>query len=118
MAPQYELIFIFFSVIVGVVAAAYFYLSTGAFEHLHLLQRPIKWIAAGIFLIAIGVLMAAFISYEEQQGFQLYFYQLPLQVLFYVIHIIGSIAILLGARQFTYHPRSRGDVVDVALQGK
>jgi hypothetical protein len=118
MAAQYELIFIFFSVIVGVISAAYFYLSAGAFDHLHLLQRPIKWIAAGIFLIALGVLMAAFISYEEQQGFQLYFYQMPLQVLFYVIYIIGSLAILLGARQFTYHPRAHGDVVDVALQGK
>jgi putative Ca2+/H+ antiporter (TMEM165/GDT1 family) len=118
MAAQYELIFIFFSVIVGVVSAAYFYLSTGAFEHLHLLQRPIKWVAAGIFLIAIGVLMAAFISYEEQQGLQLFFYELPLQVLFYIVYIIGSLLILFGARQFTYRPHDRGDVVDVALQGK
>jgi membrane protease YdiL (CAAX protease family) len=118
MAAQYELIFIFFSVIVGVVAAAYFYLSTGAFEHLHLLQRPIKWIAFGVFLITIGVLLAAFISYLEAQSLQLDFYGLPLQVLFYIIYIIGSLAILLGARQFTYRPHSRGDVVDVALQGK
>lgn len=114
MAAQYELIFIFFSVIVGVVSAAYFYLSTGAFDNLHLLQRPIKWIAGGIFLIAIGVLMAAFISYEEQQGYQLYFYDLPLQVLFYIIYIIGSIMILVGARKFTASPRE--SVVDVSLQ--
>ncbi len=118
MTAQYELIFIFFSVIVGVISAAYFYISTGTFEHLHLLQRPIKWIAGGIFLIALGVLTAAFISYEEQQGFQLYFYELPLQVLFYIIYIIGSLAILFGARQFTYRPHGHADVVDVSLQSK
>lgn len=114
MIAEYELIFIFFSVIIGVIAAAYFYLSAGAFDHLHLLQRPLKWIAAGMFLIAVGVLMAAFISYEEQQGFQLYFYELPLQVLFYIIYIIGSIMILVGARKFTASPRE--SVVDVSLQ--
>ena len=118
MSAPYELTFIFVSVIVGMISAAYFYLSTDAFAHLHLLQRPIKWIAAGIFLIAIGVLLAAFISYLDAQGLQLYFYDLPLQVLFYIIYIIGSLAILFGARQFSYRPHDRGDVVDVALQGK
>lgn len=118
MTAQYELIFIFLSVIIGVVSAAYFYLSADAFDSLSLLQRPIKWIAAGIFIIALGVLMAAFISYEEQQGFQLYFYDLPLQVFFYIIYIIGSALIFVGARQFTYRPHSRADIVDVSLQGK
>lgn len=116
MAAQYQLIFIFMSVIVGVVAASYFYISAGAFEHLHLLQRPLKWIATGMFLIAIGVLMAAFISFEEQQGLQLFFYDMPLQVVFYVIYIVGSLLIFFGARQFTYRPH--GDVVDVSLQSK
>ncbi len=118
MSAPYELTFIFVSVIIGIISAAYFYLSTDTFASLRLLQRPIKWIAAGIFLIAVGVLMAAFISYEEQQGLQLYFYDLPLQVFFYIIYIIGSLGILFGARQFSYRPRGRGDVVDVALQGK
>lgn len=116
MSGPYELIFIFASVIIGVIAAAYFYLSTDTFKHLHLLQRPIKWIAGGIFLIAIGVLTAAFISYEEQRGFILYFYDLPLQALFYIIYIIGSLMIMVGARRFTY--RSHSDVVDVSLQGR
>lgn len=116
MPAQYELILIFFSVIIGVVAAAYFYISAGAFENLHLLQRPLKWIAAGMFIIAIGVLMAAFISYEDTQGLKLFFYGLPLQVVFYLIYILGSVMILFGARQFTYRPH--GGVVDVSLQGK
>jgi hypothetical protein len=62
------------------------------------------------------VLLAAFISYEEQQGLILYFYNLPLQALFYVIYIIGSLMIMVGARKFTYRPHA--DVVDVSLQGR
>lgn len=117
MTDQFELVFIFFSVIVGVVAAAYFYISAGVFDRLNLLQRSLKWIAAGIFVIAIGVLMAAFISYEEKQGFVLIFYGLPLQVLFYILYIIGSSMILIGARKFTHRSR-KDNVVDVSLQGR
>lgn len=116
MTAQYELVFIFVSVIIGVIAAAYFYISAGAFENLHLIQRPLKWIAAGMFIITIGILMAAFISYEEAQGLQLFFYGFPLQVVFYFVYIIGSIMIFFGARQFTYRPH--GGIVDVSLQGK
>ena len=104
MTPQLELILIFIAVIVGVVSAAYFYISANVFENLHLLQRPLKLISSGMFIIAIGVLLAAFISYEAQQGFDLYFYGAPLQIFFYILYIIGSVMILLGSRKFTYRP--------------
>jgi len=117
MSDQVELIFIFFSVIVGVVAAAYFYISAGVFVHLNLLQRSLQLISSGMFIIAIGVLMAAFISYEDKQGFELVFYGLPLQVLFYIIYIIGSCMILIGSRGFT-HRSNKNNVVDVSLQGR
>lgn len=115
-SAHYELVFIFLSVIVGVLSAAYFYLSTRAFDNLHMLQRPLRWIAVGMFLIAIGVLLAAFISYEEKQGFELLFYGLPLQVFFYILYIVGSCSIFFGARRFTRRPQS--GTVDVALQGR
>ncbi len=117
MTDQLELIFIFFSVIIGVVAAAYFYISAGVFVHLNLLQRSLQLISSGMFIIAIGVLMAAFISYESKLGFELIFYGLPLQVLFYIIYIIGSLLILVGSRGFTHRSR-KDNVVDVSLQGQ
>jgi uncharacterized protein YacL len=111
MNETYQLIFIFASVIIGVVSTAYFYLSAGIF--MPLLQRPLKSIAAGMFIIAIGVLLAAFISYEAEQGIVLDFYGIPLAAYFYVLYIVGSIMIAFGARQFTHHPKK---VMDVSLQ--
>lgn len=61
-----ELVLIFVAVICGVVSASYFYLSTDIF--INLLQKPLKYIASGMFIISLGVLMAAFISYESKQG--------------------------------------------------
>ncbi|MDQ2932916.1 MAG: hypothetical protein M3Q80_00855, partial [bacterium] len=83
---------------------AYFYLSSNVFDHLRKLQRPLKLISAGMFIIALGVLLAAFISYGEQLGFELYFAQLPLEVYFYIMYIIGSLMIFFGSRQFIYKP--------------
>jgi hypothetical protein len=107
MYPQIELILIFVSVIIGVVSAAYFYISANVFANLNMLERPLKLISSGMFVIAIGVLLAAFISYEAEQGFDLFFYGLPLQIFFYVLYIIGSLMILLGARKFTYRPAGK-----------
>lgn len=110
-SDQVELILIFLAVITGVVSAAYFYLSTDVF--LGLMKRPLKFVSLGMFVIAIGVLLAAFISYESKQGIQLYFYNIPLQAIFYILYIIGSLMIGIGARQFTKRPTSQ--VADVSL---
>lgn len=115
MTPdQYELILIFVAVIVGVVTAAYFYLSAEGFARLRLFQSSLKYIATGTFIIALGVLLAAFITYEAKLGFDLFLYGVPLQAIFYILYIIGSVLILMGARRFTSRPR--GSVVDVSLQ--
>ncbi|MEK7641755.1 MAG: hypothetical protein AAB365_02055 [Patescibacteria group bacterium] len=115
MTPdQYELILIFISVIVGVITAAYFYISAESFPRLRLFQSSLKYIALGMFVIASGVLLAAFISYEAKQGFDLFLYGIPLQAFFYVLYIFGSISILIGARKFTARPKE--SVVDVSLQ--
>ena len=115
MTPdQYELILIFVSVIVGVITATYFYLSAESFPRLQLFQSSLKYLATGTFIIALGVLLAAFITYEAKQGFDLFLYGVPLQAVFYILYIIGSVLILLGARKFTYRPKQA--VVDVSLQ--
>lgn len=114
MTPdQYELILIFTAVIVGVVTAAYFYISAEGFSRLKLFQSSLKFIALGMFIIAVGVLVAAFISYEEKQGYDLYLYGIPLQAAFYLLYIIGSIFIILGGRRFTSKPTQ--PIVDVSL---
>ena len=114
MTEKYELILIFVAVIVGVVSAAYFYVTAGIF--MDLLKRPLKLISSGMFVIAIGVLLAAFISYESSIGFSAYLYGIPLQAAFYVLYIIGSVMIALGARRFTAHPRTK--VADVSMAQK
>lgn len=112
MTNQLELILIFVAVIIGVVSAAYFYFSIGIF--MDRLKRPLKLISAGMFVIAIGVLLAAFISYEASLGASVSLYGLPLQTVFYLLYIAGSIMIAFGARKFTAHPKEK--VADVSLQ--
>ncbi len=102
MANKIELILIFFSVICGVISAAYLYASADIF--VNLLRRPIKYISGGMFIIAIGVLLAAFISYESQLGSAFLFYGIPLQAFFYLFYLAGSVLIAIGARQFTHKP--------------
>ena len=112
-SDKYELILIFVSVIIGVITAAYFYISAESYSRLRLLQSSLKYFALGMFVIATGVLLAAFINYEAQQGFDLYLYGIPLQAFFYVLYIIGSVFTLIGARSFT--SRANKPVVDVSL---
>ncbi|HTK33583.1 MAG TPA: hypothetical protein VL335_03540 [Candidatus Paceibacterota bacterium] len=112
MAEKLQLILIFVAVICGVVSATYFYTSAGIF--MNLLRKPLRLISSGMFLIAIGVLLAAFISYESQLGLELYVGNIPLSAFFYILYIIGSIVIGLGARQFATHP-SGNNVVDVSM---
>ena len=95
----------------GVVSATYFYASAGIF--MNLLKKPLRLVSSGMFLIALGVLLAAFISYESGQGVNFYISGIPLSAFFYVLYIIGSIVIAIGARQFSTHPS--GKVVDVSL---
>ncbi|MDD5165391.1 MAG: hypothetical protein PHG25_02540 [Candidatus Pacebacteria bacterium] len=113
MADKLQLILIFVAVICGVVSATYFYTSAGIF--MHLLRKPLRLISLGMFLIAIGVLLAAFISYEAQFGLDFYVGGIPLSAFFYILYIIGSVVIGFGARQFATHP-SDNNVVDVSMK--
>lgn len=112
MTNRLELILIFVAVIIGVVSAAYMYISAGIF--MDLLKRPLKLISGGMLVIAVGVLLAAFISYESNLGVSVTLYGLPLQSFFYLLYIIGSIMIALGARRFTRHPKTKA--IDPSLQ--
>jgi hypothetical protein len=111
MADKIQLIIIFVAVICGVVSATYFYASAGIF--MNLLKKPLRLVSSGMFLIALGVLLAAFISYESRQGIEFYISGIPLSAFFYIFYIVGSVIIAWGARQFATHPS--GKVVDVSL---
>lgn len=102
-ADKFELVFIFFSVICGVISATYFYQSTDIFTNL--LKRPLRMISSGMIVMSLGVLLAAFLSYESKMGFRFAFYGIPLEALFYSMYIIGSIIILLGARKLVSRPK-------------
>lgn len=101
-SDKFELVFIFFSVICGVVSAAYFYQSTDIF--INLLKRPLRMISSGMIIMSLGVLLAAFLSYEAKSGLRFIVYGIPLEAVFYFMYIIGSIIILFGARKLVSHP--------------
>ena len=106
MADQLQLILVFVAVICGVVSAVYFYQSAGIF--VSALKKPLRLISSGMFIITLGVLLAAFISYESQLGYSFVSYGfLPISVYFYILYIIGSIMIGIGAHQFATHPTTR-----------
>ncbi len=102
MNQQLQLMLIFVAVICGVVSAAYLYQSADIF--VNILRKPLRLISSGMLVITAGVLLAAFISFESQIGRVFFFYNVPISAFFYVLYIIGSVLILLGARQFTYRP--------------
>lgn len=103
LADRLELIFIFFSVICGIISATYFYQSTEIFTNL--LKKPLRIISSGMIVMSIGVLLAAFISYESKAGLRFTFYGVPFEAFFYVLYIVGSILILLGARKLVSRPK-------------
>jgi len=109
MAEELELALIFVAVIIGVISAAYFYQSSSIFTET--LKKPLKLIGGGMILIAVGVLMAAFISFESNRGLNVYFYGYPMSIMFYVLYIAGSIMIALGARRFTRKAKPSGAAV-------
>lgn len=104
MADTFELILILVSLIIGMLSALYFYESTGIFTGL--LQKPLKYISTGFIMIMFGVLIAVFILYQEKLNRVIYLFDfLPLQALFFLLYIFGSIFIYMGARQFSIRPR-------------
>lgn len=102
-SDKFELVFIFVSVICGVISATYFYQSTEIFTSL--LKRPLRMISSGMIVMSLGVLLAAFISYEAKMGLKFSFYGIPFEAFFYGMYIIGSIFILLGARKLVSKPK-------------
>ena len=100
----FQLALVFVSVIVGVIAAVYFYLSTDIFANL--LKRPLKLISSGMIIMTIGDMLAAVVSFEAKAGISFAFYDIPIEAFFYFAYIVGSIMILIGARQFVSRPRS------------
>ncbi len=110
---KFQVVLIFLSVMVGVVSAVYLYQAVG--EFLTLLKRPLRIIATGMFVVALGVLLAAFISYEASFGIVLGYRGVPLSAFFYLLYFIGSLTIFFGVRQLS--SKTPNKTVDVSLQG-
>ena len=102
MINTFELVLILFSLIVGLLSALYFYQSTDIFTSI--LQRPLKYISTGVIMIILGIFLAVFIAFEQSIGRVVFIYTVPLEVLFFLLYIIGSVFIFIGARQFSHKP--------------
>ena len=98
----FQLVLILFSLIVGMLSALYFYESTDIFTEL--LQKPLKYISTGVIMIMLGIFLAVFISFEHSIGNVVYIYIFPLNILFFLLYIIGSVFIFMGARKFSHKP--------------
>lgn len=103
MNNPFELALVLFAMIVGLLSAVYFYQSTDIF--VSVLQKPLKYISTGVIMIILGIFLAVFISYEYNMGNIVYLYTLPLNLFFFILYIVGSILIFIGARKFSIKPR-------------
>lgn len=99
----FELVLILFSLIVGMLSALYFYQSTDIFTSV--LQKPLKYISTGVIMIILGIFLAVFMAFEHSIGRVVFVYTVPMEVLFFLLYIMGSIFIFMGARQFSHKPQ-------------
>lgn len=99
---NFQLVLVLASLIIGMISALYFYESTGIF--VNLLKKPLKLISSGMILISFGILLAVFISFYQNQGYSILLYNIPISAFFFLMYIIGSIMIFIGARQFSKRP--------------
>ena len=97
-----QLILILASLIIGMISAIYFYQSTEIF--VETLQKPLKLISSGMIVISFGILLAVFIFFQQDQGNKILLFGVPIYALFYILYIIGSALIFMGAKQFTRKP--------------
>ncbi len=103
MTNKLELILVFVAVMVGVISATYFYLETGIF--MKLLKKPLRLVALGMFIISLGVMLSAYITYMNSLGVAILVVGVPLTAAFYWLYLLGSILIAFGARGFASHPK-------------
>ncbi len=94
-----QFVLILVSLLVGIISAIYFYLSTDIF--VNILKKPLRLISSGMIVISFGILMAVFITFYQNQGQQILLFNIPTSAFIFLIYIIGSSLIFSGARQFT-----------------
>ena len=109
-----QALLIFFAVMCGVLSAGYMYQSVvGIF--FPALRKALRYIALGMVSFTVGVFLAAMIVFSSQLGLtSIAPYENALSAGFYILYIIGSILIVIGARQFAFRPAKK--VADVSLQ--
>ena len=103
MNNNLELVLVLFAMIVGLISSLYFYQSADIF--VISLQKPLKYISTGITMIILGIFLAVFISFEYSIGNIIYVYTLPLNFIFFLLYLIGTLLIFIGARKFSHRPK-------------
>ena len=104
MSEGLKTILIISAVIIAAFSIEYLYLAANIF--VDVLKRPIKMISWGMFCIDLGVLLVTIISYESIQGVDLSLFNIPLSAYFYLLYVIGSVLVIIGARQFKRSPKN------------
>ena len=112
-ANQLQAALIFFAVMCGIVSAGYMYQSVvGIF--FPALRNALRYIALGMVSFTFGVFLAAIVIFSSELGLSIASYVDLLSAGFYILYIVGSILIVIGARQFAFRPAQK--VADVSLQ--
>lgn len=111
---QIQGIMIYSSVLCGVLSAGYMYQSVIDI-FMPGLRKALRLIALGLVCFTFGVLLAAFIIFSPELGVSIDPHYINiLSAGFYMLYIIGSILVIMGARRFALRPAKK--TVDVSLQ--
>jgi hypothetical protein len=102
MTEYIQPILIICAVLIGAASVSYFYFSTDVFTNI--LKRPLKMISGGMFAIDLGVILVAYIAYQQSQGRDVEMYGIPLSTLFYALFFLGSLMVIFGSRKFSSKP--------------
>ena len=103
MSDNIRMILITIAVLAGAISILYFYFSADIF--VNLLKRPLRFISVGMLLIDIGVLFVTFFSYGALKGEDFALLGVPLSTYFYIFYVVGSVLVILGAKQFKRSPK-------------
>jgi hypothetical protein len=102
MLSLVQLIIIISAIVIGGGAILYFYFEADIF--MDILKRPLRMISTGMFAIDLAVVLLVFIAYQSTTGGKVDFMGIQLSTIFYALYFAGSLAIIFGARKFTYRP--------------
>jgi len=103
MDSDIKLVAVISAVIIAAFSIAYLYFSADIF--VNVLRKPLRLISWGMYCLDFGVLLVTIVSYEAANGHYLSLAGIQLGVFFYLFYVVGSVLIILGAREFKHSPK-------------